>query len=631
MYLLYFLIAFPLLSAALLIVIRNEKTRSVVVKASGILISIGAIALLATNLHREIQYFAAKSFLIDKGMFFIEVALAGYIFYAGIKYKRPLTSSLIVIQTVIMVVFEIFFRQNMVIDNNLFIDRLSIIMALVVGIIGSLVAIYAIGYMRDLHHKYHKELKDNRPFFFFVIFVFLSAMFGIVFSNNITWLYFFWELTTLASFLLIGYKKTDEARKNSFHALELNLLAGIAFAIAIVYLYFTAGVAELDKIIDLGKVVVLFPVALLCFSGLIKAAQFPFSSWLIGAMVGPTPVSALLHSSTMVKAGVYIMLRFSPVLQNTVTGFMLALIGGVTFLIGSLIAISQRNSKGVLAYSTVANLGLIVLCAGVATYEAMWAAILLIIFHAVAKCLLFLCVGTVDNQIHSTNIEDMQGLIVRMPRTSIMMQIGMAAMFLAPFGMLISKWAALQALVDYNPLLAAFVVFGGSAMLFFWVKWIGKLITVTTSYDSVDYVEGGIELNEWIPLYILSFLAVGICAFFPIMCKALVEPYLIYIYGTTVSIGADNIIIMAIMFAMVALFPLSFLNYGKRVKVVDAYLGGANIKDGGTEFQGSAGAVKKIEMENYYLGKYFGERKLFVLGLVISIVLTLLMIGFSIA
>lgn len=623
--LLYVLITFPLAAAALLLFVKSDALRSTVIKISAFVICAGSVALLATNFSRSIQYFRAQSYLVDKSMFYIEVVLAIYIFYAGLKYKRPLTSVLIFVQMVLMVSFEIFFRQNLVIANNLFVDKLSIVMTLVIGVIGSLVSVYAIGYMRDFHKSYHKEIKDNRNFFFFVVFVFLSSMFGIVFSNNIIWLYFFWELTTLASFLLIGYKKTDEARRHSFHALELNLLAGIAFALAIVYLYFSAKTAELDKIIALGKGVALVPAALLCFSGLVKCAQFPFASWLIGAMVAPAPVSALLHSSTMVKAGVYIMLRFALVLQDTLTGFMLAIIGGVTFLVGSLIAISQSNSKGVLAYSTIANLGLIVLCAGVGTYEAMWAAILLIIFHAVAKSLLFLCVGTVDNQLHTTDIEDMSGLILRMPKISIMMQIGMAGMFLAPFGMLISKWAALKALIDYNPLLAAFVIFGGSAMLFFWVKWIGKLITVTKACDDV---ETGVSLTEWIPLYSLSFLTVGICLFFEVICNVLVEPFLMATYGVTVSLGHDNIVIMTIMLAMVMLFPLSFINYGKRVKVVDAYLGGANA-DSNIEFRGALGTVKNMEMRNYYLGRYFGERKLFTFGLVISVFLILAMVGFS--
>jgi ech hydrogenase subunit A len=149
-----------------------------------------------------------------------------------------------------------------------------------------------------------------------------------------------------------------------------------------------------------SKATVLLPVALMCFAVWpnLRSYPFPMASWGYGCA---SPVSALLHSSTMVKAGVYLILRFAGVLEGTIAGFMIALVGGVTFFLCSCIAVSQRDAKKVLAYSTIANLGLIVLCAGLGTYEAVWAAILLIIFHAVAKCLLFLCVGVFEHKIHS--------------------------------------------------------------------------------------------------------------------------------------------------------------------------------------------------------------------------------------
>jgi len=226
------------------------------------------------------------------------------------------------------------------------------------------------------------------------MYLFLSAMFGIIFSNNLLWLFFFWEVTTLCSFLLIGYRDDKASQDSAFRALNMNLIGGVVFAFGIVYLFVTTQTMELDKLLLLDQGTVLLPAVCFAFAGLAKSAQFPFSSWLTGAMVAPTPVSALLHSSTMVKAGVYLILRVSPVMDNTVAAQMLTLIGGVSFLVTALIAISQSNAKKVLAYSTISNLGLIVACAGVNTPAAVWSALLLIIFHAVAKSLLFLCVGS---------------------------------------------------------------------------------------------------------------------------------------------------------------------------------------------------------------------------------------------
>ncbi|MDP8261779.1 MAG: proton-conducting transporter membrane subunit [Candidatus Ancaeobacter aquaticus] len=624
MHILIFLILFPLVIACAILFAKHDSFRNTIITASVFIIICGTLFLLGTHYHKELLFYPAQYAFIQPLMIVIEIALAGYVLFTGIKHKRPLTYILISIQTSIMIIFELLSTKKIVTTNNLFVDRFSIIMALIVGIVGGLVALYSIGYMKELHNN-HKELKDNRNFLFFVVFVFLSAMFGIVFSNNIKWLYFFWEITTLSSFFLIGYKQTDEARRNSFWALELNIIGGITFLLAIIYLSNTSGVIELDKMIAMGKVTMLIPVTLICVSGLIKAAQLPFSSWLLGAMAGPAPSSALLHSSTMVKAGVYIMLRFCPIFQNTYTGFIIALIGGISFLVCSLIAIAQKSSKSVLAYSTIANLGLIVLCAGIGTAEAMWAALLLIMFHAVSKCLLFLCVGTVENKIHSIQIEDMSGLILRLPKISIMMQIGMAGMFLAPFGMLISKWAALKALVDYNPLFCVFVVFGGAATIFFWIKWIGTLITVTETKTNIEH---DTPKSEMYSLMTLSFLTVGLCLFFPLICNILIEPYLIEMYGSPVTLGYDNILIMITMLAMVLLFPLSFYYYGKKVRVTKPYLGGANTESD-NQFYGAAGSIKNMSMENYYMQNYFGAQILSKPSVIITLILTLLMVGLS--
>ncbi len=439
--LLLFLILGPLITAFFMLLVRNEPERDWIVKLSALGISAVTILLLLSLSDKGTLYYSFAAESTSLLMFFIEMAIAVFILYLGLKYRNYLVVGLIVLQSALMVYFEAVYAHTTDVKNPLFIDQFSIIMALIIGIIGCLICVYALGYMKDFH-GHHKELPDSRNYFFFVMFVFLSAMFGLVFSNSLLWVYFFWEITTLCSFLLIGYTKTEEATNNAFIALWMNLLGGIAFAIAILYLATQGnGSMGLDELLASGKVIALIPAVLIGFAGLTKAAQLPFSSWLVGAMVAPTPVSALLHSSTMVKAGVYIIVRLAPIFQATFSGYVLAFIGALTFLLASGIAISQSNAKRVLAYSTIANLGLIVACAGIGTYEAIWAAILLIIFHAISKSLLFLAVGTVEHRVESRDIEDMNGLIVRMPKIAAMMVIGIAGMFLAPFGMLISKWA----------------------------------------------------------------------------------------------------------------------------------------------------------------------------------------------
>ena len=625
------LIGFPLLVALILLTVKSGAARSIIVIAAAVLLAAATLSLVFTHYPLTEARFHVSPALTRWALLGLELALSAFVFAIGVRRRRLLVSLLALLQAGLSAVTSLLFEAGAGVEHALSADKFSIIMAVIVGVVGSLIAVYSPGYM-EAYHRHHGELGDRRRLFFFLQFLFLSAMFGILFSNSLPLLHLFWEATTLCSFLLIGYDGTEQSRGKAFLALVLNMLGGLAFSGAILYLSATSGLLELDGLARLeglggfGALTrsgVILPVVMLAFAGMTKSAQMPFSSWLLGAMAAPTPVSALLHSSTMVKAGVYLIVRLAPVLQGSLPGVMIALIGGVTFLLASLIAISQSDAKRVLAYSTVANLGLIVMCGGIGTYESVWAAILLIIFHAITKALLFLSVGTIEQRTGSRDIEDMSGLIVSMPKLSIMVQIGIAGMFLAPFGMLVSKWAVLRALVDFNPLLAVFVVFGSSATLFFWVKWMGKLLEVTKAHQNL---ERGIEAKQWASLGALAALTLAICGFYPLVSSLLIEPYVIDIYGTIRTMSQGNILIMSIMLGLVALFPLTFFVYGRRVKVVDPYLGGGNV-DSSFSFQGAAGEVKSMRMSNYYLGKAFGERTLSTAGIIACTALVLVSFG----
>jgi len=564
---------------------------------------VGSIALASQPAPMDLGDLPLGRHGIHEGMMIVELLMGVYILYVGVRARHFLIVALMLGQGAVMAWLESLAGSGVNAAHALFVDKFSLVMALINGLVGGGICLYALGYMREYHTEAHRDVPDRRPLFFALLFVFMGAMFGLVFADDLTWLFFFWEITTLCSFLLIGYTQTPEARKNALRALVMNLAGGLTFALAIVFFYRNTHSLGLQTLIHSKQAVVLLPAALLCFAGITKAAQCPFSSWLLGAMVAPTPVSALLHSSTMVKAGVYLIIRLAPAISGTTVGLMVALVGGGTFLVGSLAAITTPEAKRVLAYSTVANLGLVVLCGGIGTYAAVWAGILLIIFHAVAKCLLFLCVGVVEHKLHSRNIEDMSGLILYMPRVAVMMLIGMAGMSLAPFGMLISKWAVLRAVVDAYPLLCIFIVFGSTATLFFWVKWMGKLVEVVR--PQVRVVKE-ISLDESIALYGLSLVTFLACLFFPFLSSQFIEPYVTGVYGQSAFLGRGNTIIMVIMMMVVMLFPLSFLSHGRGVKLVDPYLGGANVA-GSPGFTGSGGTIENVTMQNYYLGGVLNE------------------------
>ena len=619
---LFFLIIFPFIAAIVLLFVRSDSMRGAVTGVATLIIAAVSVWLLVAFATRGTVYFPVSAEPVSEVMFLLEAAIAVFLLYMGVKYRNYIAIALTVAIIAMMAYFEFGFVHDVIPENNLFIDQFSIIMALIIGIIGGLICVYSISYMRDYHH-HHPEVKDRRGIFFFVMFVFLAAMFGLVFANNLVWLMFFWEVTTLSSFILIGYSGTEEAIKNSFLALNMNMVGGLGFALALLWLATNGATIEMSQLIATGGIIALIPAVLISFAGMAKSAQFPFSSWLVGAMIAPTPVSALLHSSTMVKAGVYVIVRFAPVLQGTLPGYMIALVGGFTFLLASAIAISQSNAKKVLAYSTIANLGLVVACAGIGTYEAIWAAIFLIIFHAISKSLLFLCVGTVEHQIGSRDIEDMHGLITRMPRVTAMMLIGIAGMFLAPFGMLISKWATIRAFIDapYGVVFVAILAFGSALTVFFWAKWMGRLISVTPPSENREHGVRGYELGV---LSLLAALMILATFLFPLISSYLVEPWVLSIYGQTTRLAQDNVIIMLMMLFLVVLLPLSLLYFGKGRKHLKPYMGGMTTTPA-MHFTGSAGIDREVSLGNYYMGDYFGEKKVSGMGVSISIIFIVFM------
>jgi ech hydrogenase subunit A len=377
--------------------------------------------------------------------------------------------------------------------------------------------------------------------------------------------------------------------------------------------------------IHAGSPEVMIPAVLLAFAGLVKSAQMPFSTWLTGAMVAPTPVSALLHSSTMVKAGVYLLLRVSPVLNSSPAGICITSIGAITFLFTSFIAVSQSDSKRVLAYSTISTLALIVMCAGVGSSNAAWSALLLIIFHAVAKSLLFLCVGVIDYKLHSRDIEDMDFLIVKMPRVAAMMNIGIAGMFLAPFGMVISKAVTLKALVDIHPLLGAALAFGGGAITFFYAKWMGKTLMVTSRAENK---EDAISSWEWVTLVVLAFLTIAVCIFSPWISSGLIDPYIASVYGASPILEKSTLIlIVMIMTSLLVIFPIGIMYNARRkdYRMVGPYLSGVNV--GETSFAGAMGSTLHPDTRNYYLSRWFGESLLLKAGMLCAGFFIIIMMG----
>ena len=296
---------------------------------------------------------------------------------------------------------------------------------LVLGI-GSLVVLYA---------RYYMSPADPVPRFFSFFLAFMGAMAGVVLSGNIIQIAFFWELTSLFSFLLIGYwHHRKDARRGARMALTVTGTGGLAMLAGMLVLGHIVGSYDLDNVLIAGQQVrdhqlYLVALVLILLGALTKSAQFPFHFWLPHAMAAPTPVSAYLHSATMVKAGVFLLARMWPVLGDTDAWFWL--VGGAgaaTLLIGGYLAMFQHDLKGLLAYSTISHLGLITLLLGLNSKLAAVAAVFHIMNHATFKASLFMAAGIVDHESGTRDIRRLSGLRHMMPITATLACVASAAM-----------------------------------------------------------------------------------------------------------------------------------------------------------------------------------------------------------
>lgn len=625
------LICLPFLWAILPAVIHNSKCRA-------FFVYLGCGIVIVLSVFTAVQWYLAGGQTLnfdlpyreafDGVILFGDLFLMCLITYLSFKYKKGVISLLAIVQTLLVAGLE-FFGPELEELPALRFDWLTLVMILIIGVVGSLIGIYAVGYMHGYHIHHHKELTDRRSFFLAMIFVFFGAMFGLVFSQSLIWMYFFWEITSVTSFLLIGYTRSEEAINNSFKALWMNLLGGCGIAAAIAVGILAFNTVNLYDIINLAiehgtsahTLIFLLPIACLAFAALTKSAQFPFSGWLLGAMVAPTPSSALLHSATMVKAGVYLLIRISAAMADNYVGNMVALIGGFTFLAASCLAISVSDGKKVLAYSTISNLGLIVACTGCGYEETIWAAVFLVIFHAVSKSMLFQCVGAIENTTGSRDVEDMQGLMAIFPKLAIILMIGIAGMFLAPFGMLISKWAALKAFIDtssvyVSSLMVLFICFGSATTMFYWTKWMSKILGASPREKSRDLT----KRNEYISMFFHAIMMVALILGFPWLSEHILKPLSEDMFGVVKQvISYQNIIIMIVL--LVGVFVIPCINYvmtkGSKAKQVITYMGGANVGDN-FNFVSATGDPKEMHIANFYMEDIMGEKKLFTPAIMIS-------------
>lgn len=369
------------------------------------------------------------------------------------------------------------------VNYSFLIDGLSLTFALLIAGIGFFIVIYAGGYLKG-----HAHLGR----FLSTLLAFMGSMLGLVLADNLITMFVFWELTSVTSFMLIGFDhERMAARRAALQALIITGLGGLIMLAGFVMLGMAGGTFELSELLSKGETIKNHHLYTAMFwlvmaGAFTKSAQIPFHSWLPNAMEAPTPVSAYLHSATMVKAGVFLLMRMSPILGGTeLWTVTLTVFGGGTLIVGTVLAVRDTDMKLMLAYTTVASLGLLVMMIGVGTEMAILGAVLYLIAHSFFKGALFMVVGTVDHESGTRQINQLSGLKKAMPITAFAAALAALSMCgLPPFLGFLAKetiyhslshggvfeWGVAVVAIVGNGLM--FAVAASIALKPFWGRWI---------------------------------------------------------------------------------------------------------------------------------------------------------------
>ncbi|GGF70707.1 Na(+)/H(+) antiporter subunit A [Paenibacillus albidus] len=435
------------------------------------------------------------------------------------------------------------------INITLYLDGLGLLFALLITGMGALVILYSIYYLNKRTESIHH--------FYIYLLMFMGAMLGVVLSDNLMVLYGFWELTSITSFLLIAFwHRRERSRYGALKSMLITVFGGLAMFAGFNLLYVMSGSYSIREIITqvdglTGEPLFIPALLLILLGAFTKSAQFPFHIWLPDAMEAPTPVSAYLHSATMVKAGLYLVARLSPVFAGQSEWFwLISIVGLITLLFGSFKAIKQTDLKALLAYSTISQLGLIMCLLGLGSAAAFFpgteesvlyamattAAIFHLINHAVFKGSLFMVVGIIDHETNTRDLRKLGGLISLMPVTFSVALIGAFSMAgLPPFSGFLSKemfFTALLNIRDLNVLevkswLILFPVIAWTASVFTFVYsmiLVFKTFTGKLQKEKLDKVPHEAPLGLLLSPVLLVSLAV-IFGFFPnLLSHSLIEP-----------------------------------------------------------------------------------------------------------
>lgn len=436
----------------------------------------------------------------------LDLLLLVYFVYVGLKNQNKKIWILAFAQILLFLPAE-YFAQNF--DGaNFIIDKLSLFMMIIINLIGGAINIYAVYYM-----KYENSKKLKKTAFLIYLWIFLIIMNLAVASNNLLYFFFFFELTTLSSFLLISFRGDDVSRKNSQNALVLNQIGGLFLLIAVLINELNGHSIYMNQIIE-NKDFISSALIFIAFAAFVKGACKPFESWLLGAMVAPTPVSALLHSATMVKIAPFLILKFAPIFTSDIS-FLIQLLGMFLFFVFALEGLNKNSFKEILAYSTISMLALMISVSAINSPISMQIAMWLIFFHAISKAILFMLAGILEKIYHIKNIDELSNFYSTNKNLALMILISFASVTLPPFGMFFAKLFFLQYLASavgdniFNIAILIFFALGSSVLVLLYFK----IASLLMSQNAQDLPKSKVDFGLLAPNYFL-FLMMAIAVIY---------------------------------------------------------------------------------------------------------------------
>ncbi|MBI3136974.1 MAG: hydrogenase [Sphingobacteriales bacterium] len=575
----------PLIVSGLLLVLPGKISKRIVILASSLLAALALYIFIYTTapLYVKIPGY------VNEAVAGADILLLVYFGWVALRKKSWLVGILTVLQLGgLLYLLKALPESHSV---QFMVDKLSAFMFLLINVISGIIALFSLRYIEEEDCSAFRK-----KYFLSILFWFIGVMNLLVSSDNLEYFFLFFELTTLASFLLIGFRKDAVSVKNALTALWMNQVGGLAILATIFFIAYNGyGEATFSTLLahtaDKG---ILLPLALLAVAAISKGAQLSFSKWLLGAMVAPTPVSALLHSSTMVKIAPFIILRLSPALKDTPVAMVLIGLTGFVFIAAAIGALAQDNLKRILAHSTIALLALMIMMGAMGTPVTIVAALVLILFHGISKCMLFLNAGVLERVFHLKETSDMDRLGESGPFTSLVITLGFMSLLLPPFGAFIGKWLSIEtlgALATDKKILGALVMVavagGGAVLSLLYFKVMGGLISRTGEQDRIRFERTGPFYS--VTIYILLGLVLaGIIGlplllthyFAPVAAQTLGQPVPVITEGWNMYVGSMRLPIVPLLVAFfllpVTIITALFIRF-RRVDRASEYMCGEKL------------------------------------------------------